>query len=140
MKRHALLTSGLIGMLLLGVVGTGIFLHFGGFSVSENESNGYLEVENWGNESVNVTIAVVDLQTENRVFKERVMLGVDGEESYFSASWPSMTAGKYQLTVTVGEDRHDSYDFEVGEDGTGPNLSVGIANDKIRFSLESGGL
>ena len=140
MKRNALLSGGFVGILVLGVVGAGIFLHFGGLSLSENDSGGYIEVVNRGNESVNVTITVVDLQTENRTFTESVTLGVNGEESHFSSDWPSMTAGEYRVTVTVNEGLHDSCDFEIGSDRTGPNLSVAVTNTEIRFSLESAGL
>lgn len=124
-------------MLLLGFVVGGLFVYSGGLAASENNSEGYFEVENWGNQSMDVTLIITDLRTDNRIFKKRFTLGADG---YFTSDWPSMTAGKHQLTVIVDENRSDSYEFTVDEDDVGLGLSIGITKDEIRFSLESGGL
>ena len=133
-------------VVVLGLVGGGLFVHFYGFSTPEDNSDGYVETVNFENQSVNVSLVLVDVRTDSRVFEAKYTLGVYGkngsysEDGHYSMDWPSMSPGEKRLTVTVDGNRSGTYEFDVSEDGRGPNLSITIAEDEIRFSLEPSGM
>lgn len=126
--------------LILGLIGSAVFIHFGGFGGPDGDSEGYIEILNYGNQPVDVTVILVDVQTDSQIFEMKFTLGTDGKEGHYSLDWPSMTVGEKRLTVIVDEDRSSSYEFDVSEDGDGPNLSITIKEEEIEFSLESSGM
>ena len=89
---------------------------------------------------MNVSLALVDVQTGDRLFRSNFTLSEDGEGSHYSVDWPPMTSGKQRLIVVVNRNRSDSLEVNVGNDGAGRNLTVAIREDEIGFSFESGGM
>jgi hypothetical protein len=127
-------------MSLLGLIGIGAYASYGSFWLSDGDSKGYIEVQNFGNQSVNVSLALVNIQTGDRLFRSNFTLSEDGEESHYSVDWLSTTSGKQRLTVVVNGNRSDSLEVNVGNDGAGRNLTVAITENEIGFSFESGGM
>jgi hypothetical protein len=130
----------LISVLLLGVIGVGAYASYGSFRLPDGDSEGYIEVQNFGNQSVNVSFVLVDVRTGDRLFRSNFTLSEDGKESHYSVDWPSTTSGKQRLTVVVNGNRSDSLDFNADNDGAGRNLMVAITEDEIGFGFESGGM
>lgn len=135
----------LVQVVILGFVG-GVFVHFYGFSTPSDDSSGYVETLNVGNRSVDVSLVLVDVRTDSPVFEATYTLGAYGkdgdynEDGHYSMDWPSMPPGEKRLTVSVEGNRSGSYEFDAGEDGDGPNLSITIDEDEIEFSLEPSGM
>ena len=129
-----------ISVSLLGLIGVCVYASYGSFWLPDGDSEGYIEVQNFGNQSVNVSLALVDIRTGDRLFKSNFALGEDGKESHYSVDWPSTTSGKQRLTVVVNGNRSDSLEVNVGSDGAGRNLTVAITENEIGFSFESGGM
>jgi len=130
----------LIPVLLLGLIGVGAYANYGSFRLPDGDSEGYIEVQNFGNQSVNMSLVLVDVQTGDRLFKSNFTLSEDGKESHYSVDWPSTTSRKQRLTVVVNGNQSGSLEFNVGDDGAGRNLTVAITEDEIEFSFESGGM
>lgn len=130
----------LISVLILGLIGVGAYANYGSFRLPNGDSEGYIEVQNFGNQSVNVSLVLVDVQTGDRLFMSNFTLSEDGKESHYNVDWASTTSGKQRLTVVINENRNNSLEFNVGDDGAGRNLTVAITEDEIEFSFESGGM
>lgn len=141
LTARRIVTIAFIPILLLGIVGTAVFMHFGAVHGQNSDGNGgYIEVLNPGNAPLNVSIAIIDLQTENRIFEMELLLGTNGKKSHYSLDWPPMSSGEKRLEVVASEGQSGSYEFHAGDSGNGPNLSIVVMENEVDISIQSTGI